>query len=308
VSETRRPFGGYLAAAGSALAAGSCVVPGKLGLSEIPALPFCFYLFLFATPMTGAWMVSVRGLAPPPRGADLRLLLLHVALSSAAIAGFWGGIALLNPAVASFLNRTEVLVAVLLGVVFLRERLGGIEWLGAAVAVAGVVLMKVPAEGAGALEGEGLGFLLVLLGSVFFGLTELVSKLAVARIPVTVFAFYRNALLVPVFGAAALLSSGLPPLDLRTAGLLLLAAILAPNVARILYFMALRRLSLSRAALVSQSQPLFAAALTLAVLGEGLRPVEWAGGAAILLGCALLVLGRRDSRTTAGCAAATPRG
>ena len=55
--------------------------------------------------------------------------------------------------------------------------------------------------------------------------------------------------------------------------------------------LALRSLELSKAAVIGQAQPLFAALVSFALFRSLPRPLEWMGGALILLGCAFLVRG-----------------
>jgi hypothetical protein len=55
--------------------------------------------------------------------------------------------------------------------------------------------------------------------------------------------------------------------------------------------MALRRLELSRAALIQQVQPIVTAATAMIVIGTIPKVLEWVGGLLILAGCALLVCG-----------------
>jgi protein MpaA len=272
------------------MATGATLVLGKLGLEGISPVLFSFYLFLFATPLSAVTMrIGAGRRCYPLRRLPLVLLFAHVGFSGTAIWLFWAGLTRLDPTVAAFLNRTETILIVLFGIALFGERFRPLEGVGAAVAVVGVALMKLPGEGAGV---QSAGFWLMLASSLFFAMTECVSKVVVRHVAITVLAFYRNALLALVFGLLALLTEGLElPTD-RQAVLILGVALLGPIASRLLYLLALRSLELGKTAIVTQSQPLFAAALALVVIGEVPRSHEWAGGLLILAGCVGMIAAR----------------
>jgi drug/metabolite transporter (DMT)-like permease len=279
---------GFLFAALCAAAAGTAVAVGKLAMRDgISPLAFSFWLFAFATPLSGVW-ARLRREVTHSRSATWKLAAGHAALSFVAVWAFWAGVQRLNPAVASFLGRVEPLVTVGLALLVLRERLGRLEAAGGLIAVAGVVLMKLPAGEAGA---DATGYWLALGAAVCFGSAELFAKFSVPHCGPATFVFRRNALLLAMFGVAAALAG---ELALPSAGVLAVVAavaLLAPAGARVFYMLALRSLALSKTAVIGQAQPLFAALGAFALLRTLPRPWEWTGGALILLGCSFLVLG-----------------
>lgn len=279
---------GFLFAALCAAAAGTAVAVGKLGVRhDTSPLAFSFWLFVFATPFSGVWARRRRA-AERWRSSAWRLAVAHAALSFVAVWAFWASVQRLHPAVASFLGRVETLVTVALALVVLRERLGRLEVAGGLLAIAGVVLMRLPTGGPG---GDPAGYWLALLAAVCFGSAELFAKLAVRHCGPAQFVFRRNALLLAAFAVTAGLSGDLAVPSARLLAVAAGVALLAPTGARILYMFALRSLELSKTALIGQTQPLFAALGSLALFGSLPRPLEWAGGALILFGCFFLVLG-----------------
>jgi drug/metabolite transporter (DMT)-like permease len=284
---------GVLFAVGSAAAAGCTLFLGKLGLEDLSVAAFSFWLFLFATPLTGAWMLAGNGRRWHPVGRRAwGYVALHVALSLFAVGTMWEGVRRIDPTVAGFLGRMETVLVVLLGVLCLRERFRAAEAVGAGVAVAGVALLGDPAGAGGGGSGDVLGFWLVLGSSLGFALTELVSKLALRHMPATVLAFWRNLLLAGVFGAVAAVRGELGIPSLGAAGIAAATAFTGPTLARTLYLFALRTLDLSKTAVLTQSQPLFTAALAIPFLGTVPEPVQWVGGILVILGCAGLVWAR----------------
>lgn len=279
---------GFLFAALCAAAAGTAVAVGKLGVRDgASPLAFAFWLFVFATPLSWVW-TRLRRERVRSSSAAWRLAAGHAALSFVAVWAFWASVRRLNPAVTSFLGRVETLVAVALALLVLRERLRRLEAAGGIVAVAGVVLVKLPADGGNA---DATGYWLALVAAVFFGSAELLAKLSVRHCGGATFVLRRNALLLGALGVAAALSGELAVPSARVLAVAGGVALLAPAGARIFYMLALRSLELSRTALIGQAQPLFAALTAFVLFGTLPRPVEWLGGALILLGCSALVLG-----------------
>jgi drug/metabolite transporter (DMT)-like permease len=286
---------GFLFAALCAASAGTAVAVGKLVLDDTSPLVFSFWLCVFATPFSGAWARARRD-PVSSSSATWRLAAVHAALSLVAVWAVWASIQRLNPAVTSFLGRVETIVIVALALLVLRERLGRLEVVGFLLAVAGVVLMGFPTgEGepvaAGEAEREAAGYWLALLAAVFFGSAELFAKLAVRHCGPATFVFRRNAILLAAFTVVVAISGDLAVPSLRVLAVAAAVALLAPTGARILFMLALRSLELSRAAVIGQAQPLFAALVVFAIFGDLPRPVEWAGGILILIGCSLLVVG-----------------
>jgi O-acetylserine/cysteine efflux transporter len=294
------PAWGYALAGLDAVLAGFGIVVGKAGAEALPPLLFGFWLTLFAAAFTSAFWVAGRRERRPRLVSRRRLVLLavlHAAISFGAIALFYGGLAGLQPAVASFLGRAETLVAILLGVLLFRERFRAMEGVGLFLALGGIAVMRLPSAIA-AEAGEGRAYALLLGGATLFGVSEVVTKVAAKGVPASTFVLVRNGALAVLFLAAALATGDLalppaPPL-LSAAG----AALLGPTLARLLYMEALRWIDLSKAAIVNQAQPIAAALLAFLAFRTLPRPLEWLGGGLILLGSALLILGRRPRQET----------
>lgn len=286
-----RPLG-YVAAALCAASAGACIVAGKESLDRVAPLTLAFWIFVFALPMIAVtWSVTHRSLRPPPvRGRALGLLLLHSAFGFGAIWMAWEAVDLLDPTIAGFVSRLEVLGALVLGMWLLGERFGRWSGIGAALTVAGTVVLGWPAEGAAPTE----GVVLMAVSSVGFALMEMVAKVAVREIAPAVLAFYRNGILVVAFGIAAVARGLAAPPPAEVLGAVALTALLGPVLGRLWFLVALRHLELSWTALLTQTSPLFTAVVAWLVRGEiPERAMEWVGGAIILLGSVQMVLGGR---------------
>ncbi len=282
-------LGGYLAALGCAALAGGTAPLLKVGLSASEPFGLAVWVLAFAAAFSAALSLA----RPPTRPTGRGLwgpLLAHVALCAGAVWATYAGVARLDPTVAAFLGRTEALVSIALAVLLFGERFRGRELVGGLLAVAGVLALHAPAARAGG--GERLGQILVLGGAALFGAAEVLSKLALRHADPLRLVAWRNALLVALCAAVACVQGRLGLLPPRALAAAAGMGLLGPTLARMLYLRALRRIDLSKAALVNQTQPLFAALLSFAFLGTVPGPWAFAGGGLVLAGCGLLVTGR----------------
>ncbi len=292
IAAERRPARGYLLAAGCAACAGGAIVVGKLAVGEAHPLLFNLLLFTFGMPLSALMTVAVRQWRRPDRRTAL-LALGHSSLSFVAVWSFWAGVSRIDASLASFLNRAETLVAVAVGVLFLRERFHRMELVGGLLAVAGIIVMSLPEEFGAPDPRRTEGIVLMLVGASVFGISEVFSKRAAQREMVGPFLILRNAFLI-VFFAIAVVVAGKwqTPSNTLLAGTLGVA-VLAPTTARMLFLLSLRHVDLAKAAIINQGQPLVAAVLAMALLHERRSMREWCGGAVLLIGCALLAAAAR---------------
>lgn len=180
-------------------------------------------------------------------------------------------------------NLTSVFM-VLIAIVFLRERLGFLEWLAMAVAFGGAVLVS---QGAGhlTLAGDGwIGDLLMVVGSLFAAIYSIggkrLSERYSAAVVITVVAAVGAACLLPlaVFEGLRL------DLPWRTWGVVLLLGVGSGALANAWWLAILARMDASRAALALFLIPVIAAGLSVSFLGEPLTPTIVLGGLLVLAG------------------------
>ena len=242
-------------------------------LRHVPALELVAWRVVFTLPFCLA-IARFRGqIAEILRVASdwrvLRLLLLSSVLIGfnwvVYIAAVNGGHVL----AASLGYYINPLINVLLGTVFLGERLGALRWAAVALAAAGVVVL--------ALGGAETLWISLALG-VSFALYGLVRKLApVGSLPgLTIEA---AVLLVPSIATAAWFAWGLARSsfghDAATSALLAGAGV-ATAVPLLCFALAARRMDLSTLGFVQFLSPTIAFALGLMVFHEPLRPVQLA--------------------------------
>ncbi|MEU5988873.1 EamA family transporter [Spirillospora sp. NPDC047418] len=162
----------------------------------------------------------------------------------------------------------------------LGTRLSRRWWAGTACAVGGVALLTVPGA---AVHADPVGIVLSLVGGTCFGVYTVSAKVLTRR-DVGMAAAVSVTLLI---GGAALLpwtAAELPSLaEPRSAVLVAWLGIAATAAAYMSFVTGLRRVPAATAGTLSLAEPLVAAALAIAVLGERM-PVPVAAGSLLLLG------------------------
>lgn len=279
---------GDLYALTCAIACGLANIPEKIALDKLSPEILNFYLFVFAWIFSSASIVSKekrKEISSP----DPKLLILIFFLTIAfAIALSFGMTALkiMQPATVSFLSRFEVIITVALAYMILKEKLSPVEILGGLVALAGLFILKyrtniVISQGA----------TLMVLSALFFASSEIIIKKNISRIGTASFLFYRNLFLIPIlFGILLLTGQTLFLPDAKTLLLIASAALLAPVIGRATYQMAMKRLDISRTALISQSTPIFTVIFAFLILRSFPSPIELTGGGIIIMGVAIVKL------------------
>ncbi|MBU1317676.1 MAG: DMT family transporter [candidate division Zixibacteria bacterium] len=288
---TERSAGsGYAFAVGSTFASGLATVVGKWNLAHISPLLMNSLIFLIATIFLSVTLLPARGGIKNVFRLSAKgwfWIAMFVISSLLAVWGYWAGVQRMDPTLATFLNRAEVMVAIILGMIFLRERFTKVETLGVLLSIAGIIVMRLTLR----VEYTS-GFWFVLGGAFFFGITEFVSKIAVRYVEPLILGYIRNMMLALLYWIAfGAVGRGFDGLSSVWPGVLALALI-GPVAARLMYLTALNKLELSRVAVISQSQPVFVILIALLALGQLPTFREITGGVLLTLGCVIMILSR----------------
>jgi len=280
----------------NALFAGVLFATGGIVVDKVPPVRFAALMYLITAPVnTLWWWLTRRGylprIHPRPEGSGRRFTRhdalwvgIHSLCSVAGIALLWAGMARLETAVGSLLSRLEVVVAVMLGLAWLGERLSRPQWLGLIVTLAGAAIIRWTV-----LAGEPLGFLLLVLSALSFGLAEVTGKVAVRTVPVPKLVLIRGwVMLLCLVILAQALEPGWQSLTPTLWGLTVLSAFLGPVLSRNSYMLALSYLPVSLVVLLNQTQPLYAALAAYLMRGEVPSRQTCLGGLVLLIGVAVL--------------------
>jgi drug/metabolite transporter (DMT)-like permease len=202
--------------------------------------------------------------------------------------GFVGGLARTSVANSALIIGCSPIAIALLTAIVGHERVGRLHWLGAALSVGGIYL--VAARGA-AVSRESLVGDLLMLGSVCcWAIYTVSSRALLARHSPLVVTGYSMAL-----GTALVVLTTLGP-TLRLAWSqvsaaawlgLVASALLALNLAYLIWYTAVQRIGNARTSTYSNMVPVAAMLLAWAGLGERIGVTKWLGAAAILCGVLL---------------------
>ncbi len=284
------PGRGYFYSLSAAFFSGSCVGVGKIMLTDGDAQTLSLWLFVFAVPINFIWWRAHRQRDKyPPIGLKSFLLIsIQAVFSVVAIVGLWSAVKIIDPTVASFLNRFEVLVAVLLGIWLFKERFKPIEAIGALGVFAGLLIIRYRAD----IE-LSHGIALVLGASFLFGISEVIAKRIVRDVEPGLFALLRNTHILIFLIILTFMRGNYHYSQLGGYFYLApLAGLLGPGLGRPLYLHALKYLELSKVATVNQIQPIPVAILAFFSLGMIPTLKEWIGGLVIISGCIIMIRGR----------------
>ncbi len=196
-------------------------------------------------------------------------------------------VAFIDPGTASLLAQTGTIFSLGLGVVWLKDRLNRPQLFGAALAVVGIFIMEFQAG-----EFARLGSLLVLVSTFMYALHSALTKRYAEDFEFLNFFFYRLlfttgflAIFASLRGAFAWPSSEAWPL-------LLLVGTTDVVLSRALYYLALRRLTLSLHTIALTLSPLVAVLWALALFGILPANQQLIGGIVVLTGVLAASLGR----------------
>ncbi len=284
----------YLMALATVVLWGASFPLSKAALASVGPTSLAFLRWAISAAALLGWLAwGRRGQADPPRFADAANLWRREWRTVAwmALVGIAAYYWLQNTALrhttainAGMLSNLTPLFTVLIAAFMLRERLHLLEWLAAAMAFAGALLVS---QGSGhlALGGPGLvGDLLLVVAGLLGALYSIDGKRLAEGYSATV-----TMALVAAAGAAMLLPLALLEglrldLPLPVWGDLLLLGLGAGALANLWWLAILARMKASRAALVLFLIPVFSTALSVVMLHEPITPTVIVGACLVLAG------------------------
>ncbi len=282
---------GYVFVVAAAFLTGLIYTTGKVALEQLSPEFFVTWIFLIASVILAVWTTLLRrwnDILRCNRREWMHILAFSL-FSIAALQTMWAGVQHLDPTVASFIGRLQTFVSVFLGVVFLKERFGVREAIGAVVLLIGTVIIRISFD-----VTLSLWFWVMVSSAVFFGVTEVFAKRAVYGLHPVPLNFIRNSLIAGV-SAVILAARGEAFFDFQErAGYVAAVALMGPIGSRLCFLFALRHIDVSKAVLVNQLQPIFVAIVAFTTLGMVPALREWVGGFLILAGCLALIRGRNQ--------------
>jgi len=238
-----------------------------------------------------AWLASGR---PRPTARALRLHGLRGGITAVMALLFFWGLARVPMAQAISLAYIAPLLALLLGAVFLGERVGRRVLYASLVAIVGVGVILVGQQRAALGPAAFAGAVAILVSAVLYAVNLVVARLQSQAAQPAEIAFLQSAVVTLILACAAPWFAVLPPADewwkiavaamLGTSSLFLLAWAYAHGETGYL-------------ATTEYTSFVYAAALGWLVFGERVQPTTLAGAAIIVAAC-LYAARRRDVART----------
>jgi len=283
-----------LLTAGGAFFAAVYLLPYKAATQLAPADQVVLPMLLVAALLNslsllpGAWQKKREG-RRRPGGWHLSvgvsaLLGLFSSLGNEAVARALAHIA---PGITAVVLRTQVVFVALGGRLLLRETISTRFWIGTALALCGMVLLRWSGE-APTVTLSGITWAVV--GAASFGAMQVTVRRTIHRIDPMLVNSLRLWLAAALVAALPGRAAGLASADATLWGLTAAAALAGPVLSRLLLMAALRHIPVAMSSLALFSQPVFAYVLAAPLFGVLPGPLELAGCAVVLCGIALPML------------------
>ncbi len=282
---------GYVLALFSTATIATSFVISKAVLKVINPESFSVYWYTAASVYA---LIYGRLNGNPPRWTKLRqywkpLLSIGI-LNALSMMFFFSAIQMTNPAIISFLGRIGTLFTVVLGIIVLGERLGRREWVGAAVVLAGALLITYRAD-----EVMLKVFFISLCSSFLYSCAIIIAKQAIVSISPLILTLARSGGTASTILILALITGRLqfPPLGMLV--IIIIGALGGPLISHLLLYRALALVDASKVSLIGATQPLFVLFYSLALFGDWPLEHQVAGGLLSIGGVVILLSARNKT-------------
>jgi drug/metabolite transporter (DMT)-like permease len=273
----------------------------KLGLEDLPPLTFAGIRFVIAASIL-LLFIAVRRV-PPPGRADLPLLALTGFLSFTMnyVLLFWGE-QHVSSGLAALLQSTIPLFGLVVGHMYLpAERMTPARVAGVLLGLLGVALIFSDQLTLGGLEAVQGGAAIIVGAYCVAHASVLVKARGIHMAPAWLAAGQMIFGLVPLLAAGAALEGN--PVRFRWTGLavfsLFYLAVVGSSVAFVLYYWLVRHMAVFTTMLISLVTPIVAVLAGMMVLGERVTWRVAAGGAIVLAGISVNLIGSRPKKSGA---------
>jgi drug/metabolite transporter (DMT)-like permease len=205
-----------------------------------------------------------------------------------------GGVALTTASNAALIIGSTPAVIAVVSALLGRERISGLHWAGALLAIVGIGFVVGPGVSFGGATWQGD---LMVMGAVGCWVTFTLGSASLIRRHSPL---YITGMTM-VYGGLPYVLLALPRivtvdwLAVSWAGLaaMVLSALLALNLGYVIWYTGVQRLGAARTSMYSNGVPIVAMIVAAIWLGEPLTPAKIIGAAAVLSGVALTRIGRR---------------
>ena len=260
---------------------GLYAIPYRLSLDTVAPLPVIWGVFLWAFlfSLPGAWFAR--------RQNKFSWKIAGITLAT-SLAGLLGNYAICqalsqsSPTLLVLVSRIEIIIAMLLSWMFLKEFIGIRVWMSVVVIVLGIIVMKMDSLTFDLKNWS--SFLWAVTSAFSFASMQVLAKRIIDEINPQVLNVLRLAIALIILWSLAEVRSGVTNLQSGEWKWIALAAFCGPFMGRVSYTYALRYLTISKAVIISSFSPATTLLFELLVFGTLISSYEALGGTIMLAG------------------------
>lgn len=257
----------------------------KMLLPYLPPTASAMYVLLVATVQVGGYMLIWDEIRVEVFRRQAWFFLSIGFLVGANTAMNYASVDFIDPGTASLLGHSTILFGMILGVVWLQDKLVRLEIMGAIVAIIGLAIISFQPG-----DYLRLGAMLVLISAFMYAFHAAIVKRYGSHLDIKDFFFFR---LLCTSGFLLLFTVGQGQLVWPSGQawlILLMTGTVDVTISRALYYIALQRLSLSIHSLILTFSPVVTIGWTLLLFGIAPTVQQLVGGVAVMGGLALLAM------------------
>ena len=260
---------------------GLYAIPYRLSLDTVAPLPVVWGVFLWAFlfSLPGAWFAR--------RQNKFSWKIAGITLAT-SLAGLLGNYAICqalsqsSPTLLILVSRIEIIIAMLLSWMFLKEFIGIRVWMSVVVIVLGIIVMKMDSLTFDLKNWS--SFLWAVTSAFSFASMQVLAKRIIDEINPQVLNVSRLAVGLVILWSLAEVRSGVTNLQSGEWKWIALAAFCGPFMGRVSYTYALRYLTVSKAVIIGSFSPATTLLFELLVFGTLISSYEAIGGTIMLAG------------------------
>ena len=271
------------------LGGGLYAIPYRLGLETVAPLTVVWGVFLWALlfSLPGAWIARHQTKFSWKIGRITLLISLAGLLGNYSICQ---ALNLASPTMLILISRSEIIFAMLLSWLFLKEIITARVWLAVVVIIAGIIVMKLNTLSFELNEWSAIIWAITTAFS--FAVMQVLTKSIIHEINPQVLNVSRLALALVILWSLEEVSSSVTVLEFTEWQWLALAAFCGPFVGRVSYTYALRYLTISKTVIIGSFSPVATLIFELLVFGTLINAYEAVGGTIMLAGILWVFLPR----------------
>ena len=264
------------------LGGGLFAIPYRLSLETVAPLTVVWGVFLWALlfSLPGAWLARHQTKFSWKIGGITLLISLAGLLANYSICQALNGAS--SPTMLTLLQRSEIIIAMLLSWLFLKEIITTRVWLAVVVIIAGIIVMKLNSLSFELNEWSAI--IWAITAAFGFAVMQVLAKSIIHEINPQVLNVSRLAFALVILWSLEEVRSSVTVLEFTEWQWLALAAFCGPFVGRVSYTYALRYLTISKTVIIGSFSPVATLIFELLVFGTLINGYEAFGGTIMLAG------------------------